>query len=87
MVFVLPFLAFIFGAISFASPCCLPLSPGYVSFISGLPMSDLDRGASRKVALRVSLFFVAGFTLVFSGQLAAGYQQPRQLLSTIPLSR
>ena len=66
MVFILPFLAIAAGAISFASPCCLPLLPGYVSFISGLPMSEVDHGASRKIALRASLFFVAGFTLVFT---------------------
>ena len=66
MVFILPFLALVAGAISFASPCCLPLLPGYVSFISGLPMSELDRRGSRQVALRASLFFVAGFTLVFT---------------------
>ena len=66
MVFALPLLALVAGAISFSSPCCLPLLPGYVSFISGLPVSELDRRGSRKIALRASLFFVAGFTGVFT---------------------
>ena len=29
------------GLISFASPCCLPLVPGYVSYIAGLAGSDV----------------------------------------------
>ena len=29
------------GLISFASPCCLPLIPGYVSYVAGLAGSDL----------------------------------------------
>lgn len=66
MVFAMPLLALVAGAISFSSPCCLPLLPGYVSFISGLPMEALDQRASRRVALRAALFFVAGFTAVFT---------------------
>src|SRR5205823_6127178 len=30
-----PFLAFVAGTVSFASPCVFPLVPGYISFISG----------------------------------------------------
>ena len=29
-------LAFFAGVISFTSPCCLPLMPGYVSYVSGV---------------------------------------------------
>lgn len=66
MVYAMPLLALVAGAISFSSPCCLPLLPGYVSFISGLPMDALDHRQSRRVALRAALFFVAGFTVVFT---------------------
>ncbi|MGH2656562.1 MAG: cytochrome c biogenesis protein CcdA, partial [Actinomycetota bacterium] len=28
-------LAFVAGIVSFTSPCCLPLMPGYVAYVSG----------------------------------------------------
>ncbi|MGX5655173.1 cytochrome c biogenesis CcdA family protein [Geodermatophilus nigrescens] len=33
------------GLISFASPCCLPLVPGYLGYIAGLAGSETDRAA------------------------------------------
>jgi cytochrome c-type biogenesis protein len=53
------------GAISFVSPCVLPLVPGYLSFVS----SGVDPASTRmidrsRVALS-ALFFVLGFTTVF----------------------
>jgi cytochrome c-type biogenesis protein len=54
------------GAVSFSSPCCLPLIPGYISYISGLPISGLGEQEARAVTLRAALLFVAGFTLVFT---------------------
>ncbi len=54
------------GVISFSSPCCLPLLPGYVSYISALPTSALGTKEARATTLRASLVFVAGFTLVFT---------------------
>lgn len=58
--------AFIFGAISFVSPCVLPLLPGYLSLMSGYSVADLQSGeASAARMLRVTLLFVAGFTIVF----------------------
>jgi len=62
----LPVLAVVAGAVSFTSPCCLPLLPGYISHISGLPVSELGRDEARATALRGALLFVAGFTLVFT---------------------
>jgi cytochrome c-type biogenesis protein len=56
-------LAFIAGIVSFASPCCLPLVPGYVSYM--LATSPERSAASRRVALLHALAFVAGFSLVF----------------------
>ena len=35
------------GLISFASPCCLPLIPGYVSYVAGLAGSQVTAGAPR----------------------------------------
>ena len=60
--------AFLAGAISFLSPCVLPVVPGYVSYVAG------QGGQSREVALGVhhrakalalSAFFVLGFGAVF----------------------
>ncbi|SDY85472.1 cytochrome c-type biogenesis protein [Modestobacter sp. DSM 44400] len=36
------------GLISFASPCCLPLIPGYVSYVAGLAGSEVTSGASAR---------------------------------------
>jgi cytochrome c-type biogenesis protein len=42
----------------------LPLIPGYVSFICGTTLNDLDL-KSKKFILQKSLFFSLGFSLVF----------------------
>ncbi|MEO7836806.1 MAG: cytochrome c biogenesis protein CcdA [Acidimicrobiales bacterium] len=63
---LLPVLAVLAGVVSFSSPCCLPLIPGYLSYVSALPVSELGRREARAVTFRASLLFVAGFTLVFS---------------------
>ncbi len=62
----LPLLALVAGVISFSSPCCLPLVPGYLSYVSGLPVSELNERQARQTTLRAALLFVAGFTLVFT---------------------
>jgi cytochrome c-type biogenesis protein len=38
------------GAVSFLSPCCLPLVPGYVSYITGMSGADLQQRAARSRA-------------------------------------
>ncbi|MGH9135652.1 MAG: cytochrome c biogenesis CcdA family protein [Acidimicrobiales bacterium] len=63
---LLPLIAVIAGAVSFSSPCCLPLIPGYLSYMSALPVADLGRREARAVTLRAALLFVAGFTTVFT---------------------
>jgi cytochrome c-type biogenesis protein len=62
----LPLLAVVAGFVSFSSPCCLPLIPGYLSYVSALPVSDLGDRDARRTAVRASLLFVAGFTVVFT---------------------
>jgi cytochrome c-type biogenesis protein len=62
----LPLLAVVAGAVSFSSPCCLPLLPGYASYITALPVSSLGTKEARSLTLRASFAFVAGFTLVFT---------------------
>ena len=63
---LLPFGAVIAGFVSFSSPCCLPLIPGYLSYMSALPVSDLGARDARRVTLKAALLFVAGFTTVFT---------------------
>ncbi|GGI05687.1 cytochrome c biogenesis CcdA family protein [Egicoccus halophilus] len=60
-------IAFTAGLVSFASPCVVPLVPGYLSFMTGLSGEDLaDAGARARgrVALG-SLLFVIGFAIPF----------------------
>lgn len=54
------------GALSFITPCVLPLLPGYLSLMSGYSVAELSEGtvSIRRVAGRTGLF-VAGFTVVF----------------------
>ena len=54
------------GFISFASPCVLPLVPGYLSYVSGVSGQDVERGGRQvgRVLAGVALF-VLGFSLVF----------------------
>jgi len=59
-------LAFLAGLVSFATPCVLPLVPGYLAVVSG---QETGRGG-RRVFL-ASIPFVAGFTAVFVGLGAA----------------
>lgn len=58
--------AFTGGAISFLSPCVLPLVPGYLSYVAG---RSVDGGAgparSRLVTLGYGSWFVLGFSTVF----------------------
>jgi cytochrome c-type biogenesis protein len=56
-----PALAFVAGAVSFASPCVLPLVPGYVSFVTAGRLTE-----SGRARLAPMLLFVAGFTIVFT---------------------
>ncbi|AOG07503.1 cytochrome c biogenesis CcdA family protein [Bosea sp. RAC05] len=57
------------GAVSFLSPCVLPLVPGYVSYIAGGAAAAGDQPApasSRLNALVMSAWFVLGFSTVFT---------------------
>src|SRR5919198_2811050 len=52
------------GVVSFVSPCVLPLVPGYLSAVTGVSVSELDRASWRSV-LAPSLIFVASFSAIF----------------------
>jgi len=61
-------LAFGAGVLSFISPCCLPLYPSYLSYITGISVAQLKDAPSRKVrslTLLHTLFFLLGFSIIF----------------------
>lgn len=66
MTWTLPLVSLGAGVISFSSPCCVPLVPGYLSYVSALPISGLGARDARTLTLRASLLFVAGFTVAFT---------------------
>lgn len=61
--------AFLAGLASFISPCCLPLYPSYLSYMTGVSVGQLKAGGdAAAVRLRTMLhaaFFSLGFTVVF----------------------
>ena len=52
------------GAVSFFSPCVLPLVPGYLSAVTGIAPGDLEQ-ASWRTVVPPALTFIASFTFVF----------------------
>ena len=79
-------MAFGAGVLSFISPCMLPLYPSYLSYITGVSLSDFKssgRTILQKHALLHTLFFMVGFSVIFFalglsatlvGYLFSGYQ-------------
>jgi cytochrome c-type biogenesis protein len=74
--------AFSAGLFSFLSPCVLPLFPSYLSFITGMSVTDLSRdltSAARRRVLLHSITFVLGFSVVFIA-LGASFSAAGQML-------
>lgn len=59
-------LALLAGVVSITSPCCLPLMPGYLSYVSGVAGEETGTVAVRTRVLGAAALFVAGFTSVFT---------------------
>ncbi|WP_131739192.1 cytochrome c biogenesis CcdA family protein [Actinomadura roseirufa] len=57
-------LAALAGVVSFASPCVLPLVPGYLSYVTGMTGADLAEQRRGRLLAGV-LLFVGGFSVVF----------------------
>ena len=62
--------ALLAGALSFLSPCVLPLVPPYLCFITGASLEQLSEGEAaaagqRKRTMLAALMFVLGFATVF----------------------
>ncbi len=56
--------AFLAGLVSFASPCVLPIIPGFLAYIAG---TTLGENTKKREIFFASLFFVLGFSIVFAG--------------------
>lgn len=76
------------GALSFLSPCVLPLVPPYLCYMAGVSVDDfkIDSGLAtaspaRRALLTASVAFVLGFSTVFVA-LGAGASTIGQLLRT-----
>jgi cytochrome c-type biogenesis protein len=54
--------AFLAGLVSFSSPCCLPLLPGYVAYVSG--DADLKQRSGR--TMTAAALFIFGFGVTFT---------------------
>jgi cytochrome c-type biogenesis protein len=74
-------LAFVAGGISILTPCCLPLLPGYLSYVGGLAAGE--RG-QRKRVLGAAALFVLGFSVVFTALGAAASVLGAFLLGRLP---
>lgn len=57
-------IAFIAGLVSFLSPCVLPIIPGFLAYLAGSSLSEA--GTHRRQIFMTSVFFVLGFSAVFS---------------------
>lgn len=81
------------GAVSFASPCVVPLVPGYLSYLTGLvgaQAADVESGERVKVQARhklvgSTLLFILGFTAVFLAQSAVVLGLANALTSNLQL--
>jgi cytochrome c-type biogenesis protein len=84
-------IAFAAGFASFISPCCLPLYPSYISYITGISVSRLkEESNTREIRIRTlthTLFFIIGFSIVFftlgsvAGVVANTFKAYRDLIS------
>lgn len=60
-------IAFGAGVLSFLSPCCLPIYPSFLSYVTGVSMDQLSAGtrAARSRVLKHSLAFMVGFSTIY----------------------
>ncbi len=81
--------AFVAGLLSFASPCVLPLVPGFLSYLGGVGLKEGEKASRSRVFLN-AVAYVLGFVMVFSilgvllnGVLGAASYDVRTWLSRI----
>ena len=59
-------LAFGAGVLSFASPCCVPLVPAYLGYMTGVSTSSDVQAMNRRRLATLALAFVLGLAVVFT---------------------
>ena len=61
------FIALGAGFLSFISPCCLPLYPAFLSYITGMSVGELktENAMLQKRSLLHTIFFLLGFSAIF----------------------
>lgn len=61
------FIALGAGFLSFISPCCLPLYPAFLSYITGMSVGELkeENAMLQKRSMLHTLFFLLGFCIIF----------------------
>lgn len=86
-------LAFSAGVLSFISPCTLPLYPAYLSYITGISVSDLQQKQGSKDRLKViihtvcfllgisTIYIALGLSASFVGKFFISYKQLIQQIS------
>jgi cytochrome c-type biogenesis protein len=60
-------LAFGAGILSFLTPCCLPIYPSFLSYVTGVSIDDISAGTkiARSRVLKHSLAFFVGFSSIY----------------------
>jgi cytochrome c-type biogenesis protein len=60
-------LALAAGFLSFISPCCLPLYPAFLSYITGMSVGEIksENAMLQKRSMLHTLFFLVGFSIIF----------------------
>lgn len=85
-------IAFAAGVLGFLSPCIVPLIPGYLSFVSGLSLVEMEPAERRQYLGRIvvtTLVFILGFAVIFTAMgasatlLGSFILNNRQLLARI----
>ncbi|MFD2672743.1 cytochrome c biogenesis CcdA family protein [Marinicrinis sediminis] len=80
------------GIASFISPCCLPLYPSYLSYITGISVNQIKSGQTREMRAKTmshTLFFILGFSVVYytlgaaAGLVGEVFREHRDLISQI----
>lgn len=62
-------IAFFSGLVSFFAPCVIPLLPVYVSYVTGVSLSDLRENGYKQYRAKIwsaSIFYILGFSIVFT---------------------
>ena len=85
------------GAVTFLSPCCLPLVPGYLSYVTGMTATGAGESAGRERTRHLSrgraftgaLLFVVGFSALFAtygaafGELGGALLKHQEIITRI----